>query len=121
MFIKQCIVLKKLIRRKSFQYITKNPQLLNFDVSIIGGGIGGFSTAARLQSRGLKTCVIEAHSTLGGSAGYYERNGFSFDVGATTFVDFEHGGVGHDLLQEIGLQSIPNAEVLQGYKMHLPN
>jgi len=64
------------------------------DVIIIGGGIAGMATACRLQARGLSTVVLEAHVAAGGCAGYFQESGFAFDVGATTLVDFEPGGVG---------------------------
>ena len=63
------------------------------DVAVIGAGIAGMATAARLQARGLTTIVLEAHGQAGGCAGYFRRQGFAFDVGATTLVDFEPGGV----------------------------
>jgi phytoene dehydrogenase-like protein len=37
---------------------------------------------------------VESHITPGGCAGFYRRKGFSFDVGATTLVDFAPGGGG---------------------------
>ena len=63
------------------------------DVAIVGGGIAGMATAARLQARGLSTIVFESHGQPGGCAGFFRRRGFSFDVGATTLVDFEPDGV----------------------------
>jgi phytoene dehydrogenase-like protein len=63
-----------------------------YDVAIIGGGIGGMATAARLQAAGLATGVFEAHGQPGGCAGFFRRRGFAFDVGATTLVDFRPGG-----------------------------
>ena len=47
------------------------------------------ATALRLQAAGLSTVVLEAHGHAGGCAGYWRHRGFSFDVGATTLVDFE--------------------------------
>jgi phytoene dehydrogenase-like protein len=72
-------------------------------VAIIGAGIAGMATAARLQARGLSTIVFEAHGQPGGCAGFFRRRGFSFDVGATTLVDFEPNGVGGELLDSIGM------------------
>jgi phytoene dehydrogenase-like protein len=46
------------------------------DVAIIGAGIAGMATAARLQARGLSTIVFEAHVQPGGCAGFYRRKGF---------------------------------------------
>ncbi len=56
-----------------------------YDCIIIGSGYGGLSIAALLQKKGLKTLILESHSLIGGCASYYKRNGFLFDVGATTF------------------------------------
>src|SRR5437660_8660299 len=78
-----------------------------FDVAVIGGGIAGMATAARLQARGLSTVVFEAHRQPGGCAGFFRRRGFAFDVGATTLVDFEPGGVGGELLGSIGMPPPP--------------
>lgn len=74
-----------------------------YEVVIIGVGIVGTATAARLQTRGLSTVVFEAHGQPGGCAGLYQRKGFSFDVGATMLVDFESGDVGYELLSSTGM------------------
>jgi C-3',4' desaturase CrtD len=91
-----------------------------FDVAVIGGGIAGMATAARLQARGLSTIVFEAHGQPGGCAGFFRRRGFAFDVGATTLVDFQPGGVGGELLADVGLGSL-EGEVLPGYVAWLPD
>lgn len=92
---------------------------MDADVIIIGAGMAGMATAARLQARGLQTLVLEAHGQVGGCAGFYRKRGFSFDVGATTLVDFEPGGVGGRFLHEIGLTL--TGEALPGYSAWLPD
>ena len=91
-----------------------------FDVAVVGGGIAGMATAARLQAAGLRTLVLEAHGLPGGCAGYFRRAGFHFDVGATTLVDFEPDGVGGELLSAIGMPQL-EGEVLPGYVAWLPD
>jgi C-3',4' desaturase CrtD len=91
-----------------------------YDVAIVGAGIAGMATAARLQAQGLSTIVLEAHGQPGGCAGFFRRGGFSFDVGATTLVDFEPGGVGGELLDAIGMSPI-RGEPLPGYVAWLPD
>ncbi len=91
-----------------------------YDVAVIGAGIAGMATAARLQARGLSTVVFEAHGQPGGCAGFFRRRGFAFDVGATTLVDFEPGGVGAELLTAIGMPP-PEGEALPGYVAWLPD
>src|SRR5947207_15878186 len=90
------------------------------DVIVVGGGVAGMATAARLQAQGLSTLVLEAHGQPGGCAGFYRRKGFAFDVGATTLIDFEPGGVGAELLRSIGMDSF-RADVLPGYRAWLPD
>ncbi|HET9284645.1 MAG TPA: FAD-dependent oxidoreductase [Candidatus Angelobacter sp.] len=94
-------------------------QTMNYAVAIVGGGLAGMATAARLQAVGLTTLVLEAHGLPGGCAGYFTHKGFSFDVGATTLVDFGWGGVGRQFLDEIGCQ-LPPADLLD-YKAWLPD
>lgn len=91
-----------------------------FDVAVIGGGVAGMSTAARLQADGAATVVLEQHDQIGGCAGYYRRGGFSFDVGATTLVDFCSGGVGGQLMEKIEFDP-PSIDIQDAYNLWLPD
>ena len=93
---------------------------MRYDVAVIGAGIAGLATAARLQAAGLSTIIFEAHGQPGGCAGFFRRKGFSFDVGATTLVDFEPGGVGAELLDTIGMPQIAG-ETQSAYVAWLPD
>jgi C-3',4' desaturase CrtD len=90
-----------------------------YDVAVVGCGIAGMATALRLQSKGHSTIIIEAHGQPGGCAGFYTRKGFSFDVGATTLVDFDEDGVGGELFQSAGIP-LPESEKLD-YVLWLPD
>lgn len=87
---------------------------------MLGGGLAGLATALRLQAAGLSTVVFESHGHAGGCAGYFRHRGFSFDVGATTLVDFAPGGVGAELLDTAGMPAL-DAEQLPGYVAWLPD
>ncbi|AGA26858.1 phytoene desaturase family protein [Singulisphaera acidiphila] len=91
-----------------------------YDAAIIGGGIAGMAVAARLQASGLTTVILEAHGQPGGCAGFFQRRSFSFDVGATTLVDFGPGGVGGEFLESVGMLPL-EGEVLPGYVAWLPD
>jgi len=48
---------------------------------IIGSGLGGLSTALRLNSIGYNVTILEKHSTAGGRLNVLEGNGYKFDMG----------------------------------------
>jgi len=50
-------------------------------VIIVGGGLGGMSTAIRLASEGYDVTIIEKGERLGGKLNKREGKGFSFDTG----------------------------------------
>jgi phytoene desaturase len=50
---------------------------------IIGSGFGGLAAAVRLGARGYRVTVLERLGALGGRAGVYRQDGFTFDAGPT--------------------------------------
>ncbi|MFC1594148.1 phytoene desaturase family protein [Candidatus Omnitrophota bacterium] len=50
-------------------------------IAIVGAGVGGLATAARLASRGYEVDVFEKLSECGGRAHIIEDKGFKFDTG----------------------------------------
>ncbi len=80
----------------------------DYDVIVVGAGIGGLTTAALLAHDGYRVLVLEGHIEPGGCASSFERkrpNGdrFIFDVGATLFAGFSPGGAHHWVGQKLGL------------------
>jgi len=53
----------------------------DFDVVVIGAGLGGLQCAFILASEGKKVCVLEQNSQLGGSLQVFSRNKRLFDTG----------------------------------------
>ncbi|MBB3168780.1 phytoene desaturase family protein [Simiduia aestuariiviva] len=53
----------------------------DYDVVVVGSGIGGLCTAALLSKLGRKVCVLEQHYTAGGYTHSYENAGYEWDVG----------------------------------------
>jgi phytoene desaturase len=56
------------------------------NVLVIGAGIGGIATAARLARAGHRVTVLEKASGPGGRVHQVTRDGFTFDTGATMFL-----------------------------------
>ncbi|MBL1174694.1 carotenoid isomerase [Pantanalinema sp. GBBB05] len=102
---------------------TELPQDSGFDVIVIGSGIGGLVTATQLAAKGAKVLVLERYLIPGGSAGYFERQGYRFDVGASMIFGFGDRGTTNLLtraLDAVGmaLDTIPDPVQIH---YHLPN
>jgi phytoene desaturase len=50
---------------------------------VVGSGFGGLAAAVRLGARGYRVTVLEKRAMLGGRAGVYRQDGFTFDAGPT--------------------------------------
>jgi C-3',4' desaturase CrtD len=90
-----------------------------FDLAVIGAGIGGLAAAALAQRVGLRVALLEAHTRLGGCAGWFSRGPCTFDVGATALMGLGPGEPLGDLLRVVGLafRGAPTA----AYRVCLPD
>lgn len=68
-----------------------------YDVVIIGAGLGGISCAALTSHAGLKTLVLERSNRLGGRCGSYQKNGCTIDFFCHMFGACEKGPIGEIL------------------------
>jgi prolycopene isomerase len=95
----------------------------NWDAIVIGFGIGGLVTATQLAARGARVLVLERYLIPGGSAGFFERNSYRFDVGASMIFGFGTQGTTNLLtraLDTVGmsLETVPDPVQVH---YHLPN
>ena len=104
---------------------TQRPDSLQkpFDVIVIGSGIGGLVTATQLAAKGAKVLVLERYLIPGGSAGYFEREGYRFDVGASMMFGFGTEGTTNLLTRalagvKMSIDTIPDPVQIH---YHLPN
>lgn len=93
------------------------------DVIVIGSGIGGLVTATQLAAKGAQVLVLERYLIPGGSAGYFERNGYRFDVGASMIFGFGRRGTTNLLTRaleavNVRLETLPDPVQIH---YHLPN
>ncbi|MFB2982530.1 carotenoid isomerase [Microseira sp. BLCC-F43] len=94
-----------------------------FDAIVIGSGIGGLVTATQLAAKGAKVLVLEGYLIPGGSAGYFEREGYRFDVGASMIFGFGDKGTTNLLTRalqavNVTLETIPDPVQIH---YHLPD
>jgi phytoene dehydrogenase-like protein len=76
-----------------------------YDVAIIGSGIGGLSCGALLAKRGLKVLVVEQHHLAGGYCTSFPRKGHSiFDAGVHDISGLGPRGPVRFLLRELGVE-----------------
>ncbi|MBW4541871.1 MAG: carotene isomerase [Myxacorys chilensis ATA2-1-KO14] len=94
-----------------------------FDVIVIGSGIGGLVTATQLAAKGASVLVLERYLIPGGSSGYFDREGYRFDVGASMIFGFGDRGTTNLLTRaldavNVSIDTIPDPVQIH---YHLPN
>jgi len=72
-----------------------------YDVVVVGGGIGGLTVAALLSARGLKTCLLERQSQVGGCIARVEFSGYDFEPGMGLYTSFGAGEVYDTLFSQL--------------------
>ncbi len=82
--------------------------MADYDVVVIGGGIGGLCIGSLMAREGRKTLVIEQNKRIGGFCSTFEHTGYHFDLGTSIIemVDiYNHffRRMGTTLEKEIGL------------------
>jgi phytoene desaturase len=73
----------------------------DYDIVIIGSGLGGLTAASLLSRKGFKTLVVESRSRIGGRFSTFEYEGFKLPTGAILIPD----GWVVKLLEEMGIRT----------------
>ena len=76
---------------------------MDYDVTIIGAGLGGLACGAFLASRGLQVAIFEKRAKAGGCCISFARKGFTFDLSVQSIGGCREGGRVWRLLNELGL------------------
>jgi phytoene dehydrogenase-like protein len=75
-----------------------------YDVVVVGAGIGGLTVAALLSARGMKTCLLERQSQVGGCIGRIEFSGYDFEPGMGLYTSFGPGGIYDKLFSQLPVE-----------------
>ncbi|MCS7111874.1 MAG: FAD-dependent oxidoreductase [Ignisphaera sp.] len=74
-----------------------------YDVIVVGAGIGGLTCGSLLAKRGYKVLVLEQHYQVGGYCSSFKRRGFTFNAGVEDVSGLWEKGPLTYLLRELGL------------------
>lgn len=75
-----------------------------YDVIIVGSGIGGLTAGALLAREGFRIAIFEQHSLPGGYCSSFRRKGFTFNTGVEAVSGLWENGPVRYLLEDLGLK-----------------
>lgn len=83
-----------------------------FDIVIVGSGLGGLACGSILSKNGYKVCVLEKHFQIGGCLQDFVRKGCTFDTGMHYIGSYDEGQILRQLFKYFGLEGKLNVQRL---------
>jgi len=95
----------------------------DYDVIVIGGGMGGLTSAAWLAHMGMKVLVAEQNTQVGGCCSSYRRGDFNFTPAASIITgSTKKDGLFLRLINRLCIsKDLKFIDLEQGYHIHLPD
>src|SRR5688572_14386056 len=84
-----------------------------YDVVVVGGGIGGLTVAALLSARGVRTCLLERNSQVGGCVARVEFARHDFEPGMGLYSSFGPGEIYERVFSELPVE-LPATSLIAG-------
>lgn len=94
---------------------------MTYEAVVVGGGIGGLTTAALLASRGVSVCLIEREPRAGGCCAVFESFGHSFETGAGLYASWQPGEIHERVFAELPVAAPEARELKPAYVLRLPD
>jgi phytoene desaturase len=77
---------------------------MDYDVVIIGAGLGGLVCGQLLARKGLRVAIFEKKAKVGGCCTSFQRKGFTFDLSVQSIGGCREGGRIWRLLDDLGIK-----------------
>lgn len=82
-------------------------KMMKYDVTVIGGGLGGLQCAYILAKKGMKVCVLEKNPVVGGCLQTFRRGKSEFDTGFHYVGGLDDGQSLNTLFRYFNLMDLP--------------
>ena len=85
---------------------------MDYEVVVVGGGIGGLTVAALLAARGVNVCLLERESRVGGCAASFDKFGYSFEQGDGLYAEWQPNQIHDRVFSELPVDA-PEVRLLE--------
>jgi phytoene dehydrogenase-like protein len=94
---------------------------MEYEVVVVGGGIGGLTVAALLAARGVNACLFERQSQAGGCVANFEFQGYTFEPTSGLYTGWDPGGLHERIFSELPVQPPEVRRLSPAYVVRLPD